>query len=201
VDERAFPAAEGGLRERKKAKTRALVQDVALRLFAEQGYEATTVTQIAAAAEVSPSTLFRYFETKADILRYDALDPILFDAYRKQSPDLRPMTALRGAARALLVQLPADVLDRQVERARLILSIPELRASSAIAGDEVQERLAEAETVRTGRRPDPFALAVCVGAIGGAITAALLGDPGMVPTDFSERLDLALRLVDEGLPL
>ena len=45
------------LRERKKAKTRAAIQEHALRLFHEQGYEETTVEQIADAAEVSPSTL------------------------------------------------------------------------------------------------------------------------------------------------
>jgi hypothetical protein len=48
-----------GLRERKKAKTRAAIQEHALRLFRIQGYEATTIEQIADAAEVSPSTVFR----------------------------------------------------------------------------------------------------------------------------------------------
>src|SRR5215471_13419905 len=88
-----------GLRERKKAKTRAAIQRHALRLFQEQGYDATTVEQIAAAAEVSPSTFFRYFPTKEDVGLYDALDPLLFSAFRAQSPELSPIEAMRRAIR------------------------------------------------------------------------------------------------------
>ena len=55
------PAPRPGLRERKKARTKAAIQEHALRLFAAQGYQQTTIDQIADAAEVSPSTFFRYF--------------------------------------------------------------------------------------------------------------------------------------------
>ena len=58
--------AQLGLRERKKLKTRVAIRGAAYRLISEQGYEATSVEQIAEAAEVSPSTVFRYFPAKED---------------------------------------------------------------------------------------------------------------------------------------
>ena len=62
------PPIEPGLRERKKARTRATIVEVALRLFADQGYSQTTIAQIAAAAEVSPRTVSTYFPAKEDIV-------------------------------------------------------------------------------------------------------------------------------------
>src|SRR5271165_4994463 len=90
-----------GLRERKKARTRAAILQEALRLFHEQGYAATTVEQIAAAAEVSPSTFFRYFPTKEDVVLQDDYDALLLEAFEAQPADLNPIQALRGSLRAI----------------------------------------------------------------------------------------------------
>src|SRR5260370_30385088 len=86
-----------GLRERKKAKTRAAIRDHALRLFREQGYQRTTVEQIAAAAEVSPSTFFRYFPTKEDVVLQDDMDTRMIEAPERQPADLSPLSAVRSA--------------------------------------------------------------------------------------------------------
>src|SRR5579862_8124120 len=58
----------GGLRERKRLRTRDTIVRVALELFAERGYQSTTLVQVAAAAEIAPSTLHRYFRSKEDLV-------------------------------------------------------------------------------------------------------------------------------------
>jgi AcrR family transcriptional regulator len=117
-----------GLRERKKLKTRAAIREHALRLIRAQGYAATTVEQIAAAAEVSPSTFFRYFPTKEDAVLYDPYDPLLAEAFRAQPDDLRPLPALRGAIRAVSAEFPGDEAEWTRNLLALILTVPELRA-------------------------------------------------------------------------
>ncbi len=198
--ERSDPGlAPVGLRARKKARTRALIQEQALRLFAAQGYDETTAEQIAEASEVAASTLFRYFPTKADIVRYDALDPILFDAYRRQPPGLPAMAALRAAAASLLQSLPEGGLSEQLERGRLVLSVPGLRATTLDNTERVSALFVEAETARTGRPPDAFAVAVLIGALTGAITVAI--QQGTDEAGFAAVLDRTFALLEAGLPL
>jgi AcrR family transcriptional regulator len=71
-----------GLRERKKRRTRETIVAVATQLFVEQGYEATTTAQIAEAAEVSSSTFFKYFPTKADVV-FSLFDAVIESADRR----------------------------------------------------------------------------------------------------------------------
>ena len=87
---------KAGLRERKKAKTRAEIQRQALRLFRERGYGATTASQIAEAAEVSESTFFRYFPTKEDVVFWDEFDPLIFEAFQAQPPEMGTVRAFAG---------------------------------------------------------------------------------------------------------
>ena len=91
------PARPVGLRERKKARTRASIREHALRLFREQGYHATTVEQIAEAAEISPSTFFRYFPTKEDVVIQDDFDLIALESFERQPAELSVVAAFRAA--------------------------------------------------------------------------------------------------------
>ncbi len=191
-----------GLRERKKARTKAAIQQHAMRLFAERGYQATTVEQIAAAAEVSPSTFFRYFPTKEDIALYDALDPVLLEAFRAQPADLSPIQALRGAMRQVLADLPAAELAMQQERDALIRSVPELRARMLDEFAKSLELFAEIVAERVERRPDDPAVRTLAGAvIGVGISTWYTAGDHASPKDYLAVMDAGLAQLEAGLPL
>src|ERR1700729_1949397 len=86
-----------GLRERKKLQTRERIASVALQLFAERGYEHTTLAEIAEAADVSPRTIFAYYQRKEDILFCD--EPLMYERLERTLRDrpagAAPVDALR----------------------------------------------------------------------------------------------------------
>jgi AcrR family transcriptional regulator len=190
-----------GLRERKKAKTKAAIQQHALRLFGEQGYQATTVEQIAEAVEISPSTFFRDFPTKEDVVLYDVLDPPVIAAFRAQPAKLSPIQALRSAMWAVLAELPAEELALQRERDRLIRSVPELRARMLDEFARNLDLLAEVVAERVGRQADELAVRTLAGAVIGVGIAAwsTAGDHTM--TDYIALMDASLAQLEAGLPL
>ncbi len=191
-----------GLRERKKAKTKTAIQQHAMRLFRERGYHAATVEQIAAAAEVSPSTFFRYFPTKEDVVLYDALDPLLLEAFRAQPAELSPIQALRGAMWAVFAELPAGELVVQQERDRLIRSVPELRARMLDEFAKNLQLFAEIVAERVGRQADDPAVRTLAGAvIGVGISAWYTAGDHATPKDYLAVLDAGLAHLEAGLPL
>lgn len=190
-----------GLRERKKARTRAAIQRHALRLFRERGYAATTVEQVAAAAEVAPSTVFRYFPTKEDLVVSDDYDPLFVAAFRAQPPELTPIQALRRAMRQVLEGLPPEEVAEQRERITLVMSEPTLRGASIGNLIETTRMLSAAIGERTGRDPDDPAVRAFTGAALGIMFDVMLrwtDDPGLpIPA----ALDDALACLEAGLPL
>jgi AcrR family transcriptional regulator len=196
-------AVEGkpGLRERKKAKTRAAIQEQALRLFREQGYSATTVEEIAEAAEVSPSTFFRYFGTKEDVILYDAMDPIILAAFIGQPPELSPMQAIRKTVVETFGSLTPEQTAESMVRARLMYSEPELRSAVIMDTLRTSALFADAIAERIGRRADDFELRVFVGALMGAMMASFLPMLEGRPTDLIGSMDRALAMLEDGLKL
>ncbi|MEV8399759.1 TetR/AcrR family transcriptional regulator [Streptomyces niveus] len=140
-----------GLRERKKLKTRVAIREATYRLITDQGYEATTVEQIAAAAEVSPSTVFRYFPTKEDIVLTDEFDPVMEAAIRARPADEPPLESLRAVLRQAVEAILADQPEELLQRSKLMLGIPAVRARMTETMTETSLLLSRAVADRTGR--------------------------------------------------
>src|SRR5215467_5663848 len=193
-----------GLRERKKARTRAAIREHALRLFREQGYDATTVDQIAEAADISPSTFFRYFPTKEDVVLQDDLDLLAIGAFEAQPADLSPIAAFRAAAKDAFGALGEEELARLRETTELSLTIPEVRAAAMDELTRTIDLIAGALARRVGRDPGDFAVRNFAGAVVGVIMAANMPWEELAKeggADMFERIDAALAHLEAGLPL
>jgi AcrR family transcriptional regulator len=185
-----------GLRERKKIRTRQTIRREAFRLIQGNGYAATTVEQIAEAAEVSPSTFFRYFPTKESVLLADDMDPVILNALDEQPPDLSPSQAVRRAYQAVMANQSEDEREFEDTRQRLMFSIPELKAAMYDEYYRTVTAFAEAVGRRIGRDASDFELRVFAGALTGAMMAVY--EPGPGASDIVSR---ALDFVDAGMPL
>jgi AcrR family transcriptional regulator len=207
LDTSQGPAVPGvpGLRERKKARTRASLREHALRLFREQGYQATTVEQIAAAAEVSPSTFFRYFPTKEDLVLQDDMDTRMVAAFEQQPPGLGPIAAVRAATREVLSSYTGADLDIVRETTRLTMTVPEVRARAMDEFARTITVVGEAVAKRAGRSRDDLAVRTVAGAIIGVIMSITMPwegwSEGRSMEDMFGRIDEALAFLEAGLPL
>jgi len=193
-----LPAA-WGLRERKKQKTRMAIQREAMRLFQEQGYDATTIEQIAEAVEISPSTFFNYFPSKEDVVLSDPYDPLFISLFLARPSDEPLSLSLRHAMNEGLGAIFQQDRDLILARSKLIMSVPALRGR--IWDDLVRSRelfcsvLAE----RVGRDAGDYELRVMTMMVISAVMEASLE---WVRTDgrgdLLELVNRALDVVDAG---
>ncbi len=191
-----------GLRERKKAKTRAAIREHALRLFREQGYGGTTVEQIAEAAEVSPATFYRYFPTKEDVVLQDDLDVLTLGSLEHQPAELSPLAAVRAAMAEAQAGFTAEERQRFRETTELTVSVPEIRARALDEFARTIDVFAAVMAERTGREPDDSEVRTLAGAIFGVILAATLPmlDRGEVEIDdLFTAIDRGLAQLEAGL--
>lgn len=161
-----------GLREQKKARTREAIQRAALGLIEKHGYEATTCEQIAAAAEVSPATFFRYFPSKEDVVLNDDYDPMIADVVVARPSDEPPLTAIRRALAEALATV-ADDLPTVRQRARLIVAVPALRARSTEQTASLTRYLSRAVAERLGVGEDDLRPQVIAAAAAAALTVGV----------------------------
>jgi AcrR family transcriptional regulator len=190
-----------GLRERKKARTRTAIQSHALQLFREQGYDATTVQQIIEEVEVSESTFFRYFPTKADVVLADEFDPVIVAAFREQPRELNVVQALRAAFAQAFAQMSEDDRSIQQDRMLLVMSVPELRAGMLDQFAQAMGLLAEIIAERTGRLAGDVSVRTFAGAVVGAAVAAMFAIADDPSSDVAATLDESMACLEDGLRL
>jgi AcrR family transcriptional regulator len=166
----------------------------------EQGYDATTVEQIAEAAEVSPSTFFRYFPTKEDVVLQDDIDLLWADAVKMPPPELGPMAALRAAMHGIFANMTPEELTQMRESTEMAMTIPAVRARSL---DEFARTIGVISSLvgeRAGRDPDDMAVRTFAGAVLGVAMATWFTASGD-HEEFAREFERALALLEAGLPL
>jgi AcrR family transcriptional regulator len=181
----------GGLREGKKRETRRRIREQAMRLFLANGFEATTVEEIAAAAGISYMTFFRYFRAKHDVIGDESSDRALLHAIEQRPSDETPFDAVHHAALAALEAEPAP--EGLADLARLILSSPALRSWLWERHRRRERGIADALVARDPQLDGSVAsviAAACVAVMGAAV-AEWVADPQSA--DLRGHLDKAFR--------
>ncbi|MGW0732116.1 TetR/AcrR family transcriptional regulator [Streptomyces sp. NPDC002851] len=144
-----------GLRERMRATVRVEVVEVANRLFTEQGFERTTVDQIAAEVGLSRASLFRYFGTKEDIVlgRLEESGRQIAEALAARPDDEQPWKALRRAF-DVLTRMNEAAPEQALSYLRMLQETPSLRARHYEKQLNWQELLVPEVARRLGVSPD-----------------------------------------------
>src|SRR5262245_17603407 len=158
------------LRERKRTRTRSMIQTEALRLFTEKGYAQTTVDEIADAAAISPRTFFRYFPTKEDVVMWDEYDPLALDLLESRPNDEPIAESFRMVVRATLGGLYRHDPERLLQRVQLSMTIPEVRARFLEEQNTGVAALASLFARKRGTETDELRMRV----IGSSLLAAVI---------------------------
>jgi AcrR family transcriptional regulator len=189
-----------GLRERKKIKTRQAIRAATYALIEEQGYDAATIERIADRAEVSPSTVFRYFPAKEDIVVTDEWNPVILAELRARPEDESWADVLRHVMRTALDLSLAEEPGVTRLRSRLAVEVPAVRArmmeSMAATGRLLREALAE----RSGLDPDSLELRVfSMSVMGGLMEVSHYWAETGHRDDIRDLADRALDVLEHGL--
>lgn len=194
-----------GLRERKRRQTRSELINAAMRLFAEKGYERTTVAEIAAFAGVSTKTFFNYFASKDEVLfphlsrRIDAAVALI----EQIGPGAPMADALVAAMQHMLADALAEEVDAGLAAVRLpmIMSVPAVQAATLHRYFLAETQLAEALHRAYHDTLDPVSAAAVIGSVmGAAIAAALVCLQGGEPHErLRDAVERAIGIAIQGV--
>ena len=162
-----------GLRERKRIAAMRLVQEVALDLFDAHGYVAVTVERIAAASDISPSSVYRYFGTKEHIVLWDENDPIWSARIPQGLRSHPPLETLRFMVDALISGVLRSDRARLRRRISLVMREPSIEAASALQAYRTAETFGTAVSEALGREHGDLEVQLFSHAVVGAIVGGL----------------------------
>jgi TetR/AcrR family transcriptional regulator, regulator of mycofactocin system len=184
----------GGHPGRRRVTSPAELEQVAFELFEANGYEQTTVDDIAAAAGIGRRTFFRYFRSKNDV-PWGTFD-VELERMRARLKACPRDVALMDAIRLALVdfnKVEPDEVPRHRRRMELILRVPALLAYSTLRFAAWREVVAEFGAERTGQRPDALAPQAIAHAVLGVAVAAYERWLDDADADLGTMLDTAMR--------
>jgi AcrR family transcriptional regulator len=147
--------ATGGLRERKKQRTREKIVEAAFELFAERGFDGTTIADIAEAAEIAPRTFFSYFPSKDDVVFYDfeETQAVIASWLHDREPGTNAIDALRAGIASGVQEIgPGDPREKRL-RKRLMRENQSLAAHSEHLKGRLADLLGEAVAEDLGDAP------------------------------------------------
>ena len=199
----AIPAEEAAARRgRPRGTSRRTLELIALRLFAERGFDETTIEQIAAEAGVSRRTFFRYFDSKASVLwgEFDSEISVIRDALARVPDSVPMMEAIRRAVVAANHYRAEDVTELRA-RMGLIRSAFSLQSSAAAHYDAWEQVVREFVAARTGQPPESlFPLTVGRSTLA-ACRAAYERWSARADSDLTVYLDAALSALSAGFDI
>jgi AcrR family transcriptional regulator len=181
-----------GLRERKKQKTRDTIIKVALELFAERGYEQTTIAEIADAAEVSPRTIFAYFPSKEDIVFCDVpeIQERFARALEHRAEGVTALDALRD-----IIAESLDLGPNELLRKRIVARDETLRRSERARQAPFEQLMVEAIAKDLGAGRDDIRPQIVSAALTAAFSA--IRDRDLVAPSESFSSEQAMAVIDD----
>ncbi len=191
-----------GLRERRRAGAIRRIQETALDLFDERGFENVTIEEIAEAADVSPSSVYRYLGTKEGIVLYDEFDFRLIDAVEAELAAHPPVEAVRRAVASVMAAFfgREEALARR--KLRYALEDPHLQAATTQQVDQLAQLVAEVLARAVGRDATRLEVQVIATTLVWALmTAARAWHAEGYSRPLQPLLDEALAVVGRGLQL
>lgn len=194
-------AEQSGLRERKKQRTHDTIVRVAIELFAERGYHQTTVAEIAAAAEVAPSTVFAYFPTKEDIV-FAPMEPYqtsFRERLEGRSAGEPAIEAFRRWALATIPEALAVPNDELLTLRRIIDSDARLQSQERTWLGQFEAILAAEIARDLGLQPDDPAARIVAGAVAGAFGAVMSDRHQVTAAERERQIELACAFANAGL--